>query len=574
MGFAVILMCLAGWMTNYPAILLGGMVTEATQTAVSFSLLYDYAIIVGCLLFARELVVVLRKYIVEKIATELERDEFVSVVAHLLKVEINVLSKNQVGALNIKVNRSIEGVIKLIKLCFLDCLPNLITAITALVIAALFHWSIALVMLVVLILGGSVTAWQVTSQKGIRIDLFRAKEKIGAKLAELILGIEYVRVAGASEREVEKTREVAANLQEKEFLHHKWMMFFDAQKMLIEGIGFIAVIAIGFFLLQKQLITAGDILTFSVLYIAAATPLRDLHRIVDEAFEASLMIFDLRSIYEMKSDDLLLGRKVPAKKDAIFFQCENLSVFIDDGTKDIKVLSNINMQILLGQKIGFAGESGSGKSTLLKVMLGIQSYEGSAKIFGVEVRDLSKDHLAKIISYVPQSPFLFKGSVIDNVAYPDELESVDIAEVEHALSVSSATSFVNNKSEGILHELDEQGRNLSGGERQRLAIARAIRTQCDMLVLDEATSALDAETKASVEGGVRECLADKSIVTVAHRLSSIEKADYIYCFQQGELVEQGNYSALSRKEGYFKELLNNEDLRKVKLEPKVESLAT
>lgn len=245
--------------------------------------------------------------------------------------------------------------------------------------------------------------------------------------------------------------------------------------------------------------------------------------------------------------------------------CTDLRVSFSSGGRQFTALNHVDFEIQEGEIVGVAGPSGSGKSTLVKLVLGlIPNYEGSAKLFGVEVRDIDKKQLAELIAYVPQSPFLIKGSVRENVCYAAKMRPSD-EEIRQALDKARVLAKVETLGDGNFKAaldsmVHEQGRNFSGGERQRFALARLFLSKPKLVVLDEPTAALDTENQALVQSSISELTRGKSAMIVAHRLNTLQQTNRIIVLEHGRVVQNGSYAELANSDGLFRTLIEREQL--------------
>ena len=178
--------------------------------------------------------------------------------------------------------------------------------------------------------------------------------------------------------------------------------------------------------------------------------------------------------------------------------------------------------------------------------------DGSITMDGVNIVDYNKQSLRSAIGYVSQDNFLFNGSVMDNmrIAKPEASEQ----EVWQALEAAQASSFVKRLPEGLHTNVGERGVKLSGGEQQRLAIARAILKNPPLLILDEATASVDNETEELIQNALNELLKDRTAIVIAHRLTTVQKADCIYVLERGQVVESGTHEELLKKQGLYSDL--------------------
>lgn len=214
-----------------------------------------------------------------------------------------------------------------------------------------------------------------------------------------------------------------------------------------------------------------------------------------------------------------------------------------------QTLQSINLTIRKGQMTALVGESGSGKSTITDLVLGLQiPNRGEVLLDGVLLSLWNQNSFRKRVGYVPQDPLLFHASIRDNLLW--SYSQASEADLWYACSMANAADFIKDLPEGIDTIVGDRGVRLSGGQRQRIALARALLRKPELLILDEATSALDSESEQLIQESIEKVAQDTTILIVAHRLSTIAKADYMYVLEQGRVVEEGSYTQLSiNKEG-------------------------
>lgn len=233
-------------------------------------------------------------------------------------------------------------------------------------------------------------------------------------------------------------------------------------------------------------------------------------------------------------------RSVQSKDERIELKhglaCDRIS-FRYDPTKERYALKNVSLQIPANSMTAIIGRSGAGKSTLIDIMMGLLKPEsGQVLIDGVPLTDRNLLNFRSSISYVPQDPFLFNGTIRDNLlmVQPDASD----AELQSALEFSSAAQFVNALPDGLDTHIGDRGVKLSGGERQRLVLARAILKRPSILVLDEATSALDSENERKIQEAIEQINGSMTIIVIAHRLSTISNADQVIVVDDGQIIRQ------------------------------------
>lgn len=236
-----------------------------------------------------------------------------------------------------------------------------------------------------------------------------------------------------------------------------------------------------------------------------------------------------------------------------------LDLKIDDVSFDYgegPVLSGVSLSVPAGQVAALVGHSGAGKSTLARLLLRFADpSSGRITLGGIDIRDVSLAHLRSRIAIVTQEPFLFDDTVAANIALGIE---VDDGAVVAAAKAANAHDFIMGLPDGYQTRVREGGTRLSGGERQRICIARAFLRDAPVLILDEATSALDAEAEAAVQDALGRLMEDRTVVAIAHRLSTVRSADEILVVSHGEIVERGPHSALMERDGTYSRLVSRQ----------------
>ena len=257
--------------------------------------------------------------------------------------------------------------------------------------------------------------------------------------------------------------------------------------------------------------------------------LRDIDRRIDDATDAELGAVDGRVTYE--------------------------DVTFSYPGADERVLDGVDFDVEPGATVGVVGSTGAGKSTLIKLLLRFYDVDsGAVRVDGTDVRDVTRESLRRRIGYVNQDPFLFTGTVAENIAYGLAGGRDDRAAIERAAREAGAHRFIERLPEGYDTEVGERGTKLSGGQRQRIAIARAVVGDPDVLVFDEATSHVDNETEVLIQRNLDELTADRTTFVIAHRLSTVRDADRILVMDDGELVEDGTHDDLLAAEGTYADL--------------------
>ena len=317
------------------------------------------------------------------------------------------------------------------------------------------------------------------------------------------------------------------------------------------------IILIGSQDVMHNKITSGDLSSFLFYSIISATSLVALSQIAGQLQSASASAERIFELLEIKSP---VKEKIDAEK---FIETKNIDIKFKDvffsypSRKDFNILQNFNLEIKSGQSIAIVGSSGSGKSTILQLLLRFYDIDsGSISLNSQDIRNLSFGDLRKNFSYISQDCFIFSGTILENIAYVDK--SITPEAVEKIIEDNSALHFIKNLPLGIHSFVGEKGIKLSGGERQRIAIARAIIKDSPILLLDEATSALDNENEKYINQAMLDFARNKTIITVAHKLSSIINADKIIFVKDGQIAEAGPHHELISKNGFYQKMYEAE----------------
>ena len=229
---------------------------------------------------------------------------------------------------------------------------------------------------------------------------------------------------------------------------------------------------------------------------------------------------------------------------------EHLSKIYGEGENQVVALNDVSFSVQKGEFIAIIGPSGSGKSTLIKLLSRYYDVQGGQIcIDGQDIREVTQESLRKNIALIPQDPSLFNRTIMENIRYGN-LQAGD-EEVFEAARKAYIHDYILTLPQGYQSKVGERGVMLSGGERQRIAIARAILKNAPVLVLDEATSALDSESEHYIQEALRDLMKGKTVIAIAHRLSTLKEMNKIVVMEKGKIVEEGSHATLLRKKGAY-----------------------
>lgn len=217
-------------------------------------------------------------------------------------------------------------------------------------------------------------------------------------------------------------------------------------------------------------------------------------------------------------------------------------------------MSNINLKIKQGEVIGIVGTTGSGKSTLINLLMRFyDGYEGDIILDGINIKDVDIGYYRSKIGYVQQDPMMFSDTIFNNISYG--VPGASVEEVIHAADVANAHGFVARLPDAYDTILGERGVGVSGGERQRISIARAVLKNPNILIFDEATAAVDSETENLIQQAIDRIISGRTTLMIAHRLSTLRKADRIIVVDNGEIIENGTPQELMALKGKYYKLI-------------------
>ena len=547
-----------------------------TPRAQVFQAVASVLLMIAGLVLVRELLQVLRRYLVEGTCTRIERHMTVRVISHLMHTDISELSHEKIGTLHGKIFRSISGYMRLLRLAFLEFFPAMLLGVFAVLTAVWKQPLLGLVMLAMIPASLSLTVWQLISQKRVRLKLLRVSEEMDGTVVELLSGLDYVRVANTHAYELRRVAKAAEHKRSKELKHHVAMSFFGAAKAIVEGLFHVGVLALASYLAIAGSISFGDILVFSMLYLSAVAPLNEVHRVLDEGHEASLRVLDLQELLTLPVDPSFKTppHTTPRLADeAPVIRTEGLQVEyrLPDG-RTRRALDGVNLEIYHGETIGVAGKSGCGKSTWLKVLMRLlHPSNGTVWVKGVPLSELSREAIAQLVGYVGQNPFMFSGTVEENITYG--LQRYLPEDVARAAKSACIHDEIMAMPDGYKTHMVERGSNLSGGQKQRIALARVFLQDPPILILDEATSALDTISEKQVRQAIAKASQNRTVIMVAHRLSTFADANRIFVFDDGKLLETGTYEELILRNGVFSQLVQAAEMKHEQQSPVKQTVA-
>ncbi|WP_374341068.1 ABC transporter ATP-binding protein [Azonexus sp.] len=491
----------------------------------------------------------IRTYILALVSERIGRDLRTTTYDHLLGLSLEYFGGKRTGDLMARIGNETDRINIFLSLDLLNFATDvLMIAMTAVILFSINPW-LALVTLLPL----PVIAWLIHVVREKLRTGFEKIDRVWAEvtnvLADTIPGIRVVKAFAQEKREGERFRAANEhNLAMNDKLNKTWSLFTPTVTLLTE-IGLLVVWVFGIWQIAHGDSTVG-VLTAFLAYIGRFyTRLDSMSRIVSatqRAASSTKRIFDILDHVSSVPEP-----SKPVHLEKVTGRIELKKASFRYGTR--AVTRDVDLTIQPGEMIGLVGHSGSGKSTLVNLICRFYDVsEGQVLIDGVDVRSVPVAEFRRHIGLVLQEPFLFFGTIAENIAYgkPDATREEIIA----AARAAHAHEFILRLPHGYDSLVGERGQGLSGGERQRISIARALLIDPRILILDEATSAVDTETEKEIQKALDNLVRGRTTIAIAHRLSTLRKADRLVVMDRGRIVEIGNHDQLMAAEGHYYKL--------------------
>jgi ATP-binding cassette, subfamily B, bacterial len=480
------------------------------------------------------------------LGAELRRDLF----GHLLGQSARYFNARFSGALASRITAVAGGFFTVENTLTWNVLPPAAATIGALIGLAFIRWEMALALAAAAVAVAAGMAYAALRGRPLHQAFARRAAEVGGEIVDVVTNHGIVRAfANRRREEARLSRAVAdeAEAQRRALVYIEWLRLAHAAVVwILSGV----MLAWGILLWRAGAITAGDVVVCGSFTLALLQASRDLAVAVVD------MLHHWGRVAEAIAT-LAVPHDLPDDAAAADFACsggrivfENVAFAHDDGRP---ILDGIALRVPAGQKLGIVGPSGAGKSTLLALVQRLYpATRGRVLVDGQDVAALRQECLRRAVAVVPQDISLFHRSIRENIRYarPDASD----AEVAAAARAAQCEGFIKDLPEGYDTPVGERGVRLSVGQKQRVAIARALLADAPIILLDEATSALDTESEIAVQRGLSELMRGRTILAVAHRLSTIAGFDRVVVLERGRIVEDGAPEELRRRGGLFARL--------------------
>jgi len=493
----------------------------------------------------------LRDALFARVAQNAVRRVALATFRHIHALSLRFHLERQTGGLSRAIDRGTKGIEFLLFFTAFSVIPTLIEiALACGILWALFDWRFAVIPLVTIagfvVFTFKVTEWRIE----IRKRMNDADNDANTKSIDSLLNYETVKYFGNEGHEASRYDVALAGYEKASIKSRTSLSLLNVGQSIIIAIGITLLMILAAQGVVAGSMTVGDFVMVNAYLLQLAMPLNFLGTVYREIKQS---LIDLETMFKLLKSDA----EVTDKPDAPALALKGGEVVFDHVSFGYDprrpILKDVSFAVKAGDTVAIVGPSGAGKSTISRILFRFYDVlEGSVKIDGQDLREVTQDSLRAAIGIVPQDTVLFNDTVGYNVAYgrPEASEE----EMVEAAKLAQIHDFVEGLPDGYATTVGERGLKLSGGEKQRVAIARTILKGPQILLFDEATSALDTKTEREIQASLKEVSRNRTTLVIAHRLSTVVEADEILVLEQGRIVERGKHEALLTQHGVYAQM--------------------
>lgn len=531
-----------------PEYILDKVVGFVTNNTSNFSLFF--VCLIG-LYILQAIIQFLRGYLISLVSRKIDLRLMIPYYDHIIDLPMSAVNTRKTGEYLSRFSDA-DAVREAVSGATLTLLLDSFMVIACGVILYMENPILFYISLVVIILYAIIILCYKKPLESINREVMENNARVQSYLKESIDGIETVKANRIEVIAKDKNNSKFTRLINSVFKNSIISISQDSICDLIELVGIVIILWVGFGMVIANLVTIGSLITFYALLAYFTEPIKNLIGLQPMIQTAVIAAERLNDILDIPCEEKGINQETELSFDKISFS----NIDFRYGNHEL-VLKNVSFTINKGEKVAIVGESGCGKTTLAKLLLKFYSPEnGKILIDDNELNSISINSLRNNVSYIDQNTFLFSDTIKNNLLLGNQFATD--SEIEQACKLANADSFISELPFDYDTFLDENGKNLSGGQRQRLAIARAVLRNPKLIIFDEATSNLDTITESAIKDTIFNLNKEMICIIIAHRLSTIKNCDKIIVIDKGEIAEIGTHQQLIDKKGVYFELYNRQ----------------
>lgn len=486
------------------------------------------------------LISILHGRISAKISAEVVCDVKIQVFEAMQRLPMSFFVDSRTGTLMNRINNDSATIQNFLTDGFAHLIINLLTLIGIIIMVLKINWILSIIVLIpalITIIGTRSIFPKISRYFSQR---FRKSSRLNSFLNDSLMGMRVVKAFGKEKKEIERFTDANKDLSDIEIESAKYIHTIFPLYSLVLNLSGLAVWGIGIWMIIKQDITFGMLISFTQYLSMLYGPLQFMVRIVEWWSDSTNAAHRIFEIIDTRAEMQTIEQQVKPEKIEGNIRFEGVTFSYEPNKP---VLHKLDIDINSGEMIGIAGQSGAGKSTIIKLLTKLyDTDEGKIAIDGLPLDYIDDRFFKEHLAVVPQETFLFSGTIWENIVFskPDASEE----DIIIAAKIANAHDFILDLPDGYDTLIGARGQDLSGGEKQRISIARAILRNPRILILDEATSSLDTETELRIQEAMERLVEGRTTISIAHRLSTLKDADRIIVIDEGRIVEEGEHQYL------------------------------
>lgn len=494
----------------------------------------------------------LRIYLLRYLSTHIVFDIRQEAFAKAQYLTVSYYDKRSTGSIMSRINSDTRELQNFIIQATQEMLVQFLTLIGIGIIMFSMHWQLAILTLMPVPIIIFISKRFSDKIHPLYHRVWRRRSKMNAVLSDSIPGIRVTKAFTGENREINEYASRGEDLLEEQLRVARMNSKFNPIISFLVALGGLLVWGLrGYWMITKpEILTLGTLVAFISYMGRFYAPVEFFARMNDSIQQAATSaerVFEIiDAVPEPNIDEGMILDDVKGK-----IQFQDVGFYYEKGEN---VLEDINLTIEPGETVGLVGSTGSGKSTIVNLLMRYyEPIEGKILLDDIDLSDIDMQSLREHTGIVLQDPFLFRDTIANNIAYGNP--GVSIEQIIEAAKIANAHEFISKLPDAYDTHLGERGIGLSGGERQRISIARAVIRDPHVLILDEATSAVDTHTEKLIQEAIDRLIYDRTTIIIAHRLSTLRKADKIVVLEDGKIVEVGSHNDLMKRQGKFYEMI-------------------